>query len=211
MTDYSNMNYDFPHPTNQIHSQSSQMNAINHNLDEIITFLTEGELWHRRSASESRRFFVRGWGRWHDAEAECDSKSLQSLHKLIGDIPTIKHLPTTDSQIIISAQGYKFSETKLREDFINQFTQHHNDWISREKKLITCLNSTAKMANDYDTKLYKALLCLKEEVENEKFRVENMLGRMWLTGWSDIGYVSKVLHDYFEHEYKGGLIDFNVG
>jgi hypothetical protein len=89
--------------------------------------------------------------------------------------------------------------------------QHHKLWIEREKKFVACLCNTAKMANDYDTELYTVLLGLKKEVENEVFRVENMLGRMWLTDWSDIGVVSQILHEYFEFKYDGGIIDFNVG
>ena len=116
-----------------------------------------------RSASECRRFHVQGWGRWHDAEAGCDSKSLQSLSKLVGDIPTIRHLPNTDHGIIANAQNYKFADAQSPDEFIKHFPHHLKDWTSREKKLITCLTATAKMANDYDTALYKVSFVLKKK------------------------------------------------
>lgn len=200
------------HNSQLMHSHNSGSTTGFHQLlDTVISYLEEGTMWHRRAASECRRFHCRGWGRWHEIEAKCDSKLSQKLYKKLGDIPTLKHLPSLDNKRIQEAESYKFRDASTVDEFIKQFADHHHVWIAREKVGIECLIAAIKMANEYDTELYKCLLGVKSEVENEIFRVECVLGAMWLTNWKDIRQVSQELHEYFECKYDGGQIDFNVG
>jgi len=185
---------------------NTQMKQV---LDEIMTHLLDGEVWHRRSAAECRKWCVRGWGRWHDAEASCDDKYVAELTKMIGDIPTLHH--TSNATVSHDALTYEMPAANSPEEFLTNFKGHHDTWREREKRFIATLNKAIKMACEFDTALYQKLLCLKKEVENEAFRVQLVLGRMWLTKWADIGFVSQVLHEYFECKYDGGAIDFNIG
>lgn len=180
------------------------MEELQKYLDEIATYLAEGEAWHRTAANECRKLFVRGWGRWHEAEAQCDEKSQICLAKLARDM--LQYAPVIDSSFLVRANAYTIKD-------LDAFKLHHNQWIEREQMLIMALNNAIEQSRAIDIKVYHFLCDLAEEVQNEKMRVELVKGRMGLSAWNghDIGVVSMVLHKYFECEYKGGEIDFNIG
>jgi hypothetical protein len=175
-------------------------------LNSILTCLTEGAEWHRRAGNECRKLHVRGWGRWHEAEAECDAKAAICLSKLCVDIPDINIVPSVHNAYIQKAQAYQIR------DMIG-FKEHHDTWVEREQAFINVLNEAIALSRDVDIKLYEYLCKLCKEVQNEKMRVEWTVGRLSLADWHghDLGVCSMVMHDYFEHKYDGGEIDFNIG
>lgn len=174
-------------------------------LDHIYTYLMEGQIWHERMANQCRKICIRGWGRWHEAEALGDICCSMKLNKIIMD--KLWYTPKLDVTKLDKPSKDTLSGIK-------DLNTHHKVWIEREEKLIHCLNYAIHEAREKDIELYKKLMCLQEEVQNEKMRVELIMGRLSLKpdDGHDIGVISKCLHEYFEHEYKQGEpIDFNVG
>lgn len=179
---------------------------LRQHLDNICTYLTEGENWHRRSANECRKNMLRGWGRWHDAEGICDAKSHFAIAKIAIDSPAISYEPAVDLQTSMRAVSYTipYGPEGLK--------RHHEQWLDRENRFIAIINMAIQESRNIDLCLYEELLCLGKEVQNEAMRVKMVEGRITLANYNghDIGILSMVLHSYFE-AYDGGVIDFNLG
>lgn len=173
-------------------------------LNHIATYLSEGEAWHRRAANECRKMFIRGLGRWHEAESKEDEKALICLSKLLQD--NIKYSPVVDSTIVANAEKLVMASPA-------DFKAHFNYWLERENKLIMALNAAINESRAINIELYEKLCGIQKEVQNEAMRIEMVYGRFDFAGWNghDIGVCSKWLHEYFEKEYDGGCIDFNIG
>lgn len=197
-------------------TEESKIESLKVVLNDINSFLMEGEAWHKRSAGELRKNFIRGWGRWHEAEACFDEKFGLEFSKLCGDIPNIKLIVSADLSIIQKANNYTIK------DIVNLETEkfdpeplkeHHKAWRAREQRFINALNYAISIAGSVNAELYKYLYCMLEEVQNEEQRVAMVQGRLCLAGYSghDIGICSMLIHKYFECDYDGGKIDFNIG
>jgi len=93
------------------------------------------------------------------------------------------------------------------------FQAHFRLWAQRENELVHEITEAISPMRDINVAIYKALLELKEEVQNEIFRAEHAFNSFTLANWEghDITVKSKWIHDYFEKEYDGGCIDFNIG
>ena len=182
-------------------------------LNQIIAYLDEGHVWHMNAGSTARLNGIRGWGQWHTAEAKCDAGKRLELTKLIGDIPSLRHVPATNVQKITDAHTYAFPTINSPEDLKSALKAHHDTWIEREKRFCDIIKQAMKMAATFDGNLYSVLLCLQKEVENEIFRVGIVAYNLWIAGYEGhhIIVVSKWLHEYFEKEYSEGPIDFNIG
>jgi hypothetical protein len=85
--------------------------------------------------------------------------------------------------------------------------------MQREAKLVEVLNEAIHLMRSIDVATYKKLLCVLEEVQNESMRARWVYENFKLAGWEGHHLLrsSKDLHEYFENEYKGGPIDFNIG
>jgi len=177
---------------------------ISKNLSMISTYLWMGEAWHGKAANECRKLSVRGYGRWHEAEGCYDAKTRMCLEKLFRD--KLGVAPVIDMAEVDKAVKYTMSS-------LADFKNHHKIWLDREKAFIELLNATIKIVGDVDMEIYKELCCLVNEVQNEAMRARFVYDRMELAGWNghDIGVCSMILHKYFECEYSGGKIDFNLG
>lgn len=174
-------------------------------LDEIATYLSEGEAWHRRTANELRKLpNRRGFARWHEAESECDQHFHLKLDKLIRD--NLKYSPAVDMSYVSRAETYSVGGAQ-------GFKDHFAAWIARENVFLAAINSAITYAGQQDMELYQCLCALAKEVKNEALRAEWALLGLEDTQWSphDVRVVSKWLHDYFECNYQGGTIDFNIG
>ena len=186
----------------------SQMNAPGGDfhalVDAICSYLVDGEMWHRRAANECRKLGVRGWGRWHEAEAEGDSHLLTCLCKLLVD--NCNYIPKLDMTGANKSAAYSMSN-------LGDFKNSHEEWIQRETMLIDILNNAIHESRSANMEVYYKLCGVQEEVQNEAMRVEWIARRLGLSNWngSDLGLISMKIHKYFECEYKGGKIDFNVG
>lgn len=181
------------------------MEELNKHLDKIATFLSEGEIWHRKSANELRKMpNKRGFARWHEAESDYDQKEHLKLDKLIRD--NLKYAPMVDMAYVAKAESYTIADKEA-------FKQHFKQWITREKVFLESINAAIALSGSADMQIYQCLCCLAKEVKNEAVRAEWGLESFVDTGWEghDIRVVSKWLHDYFEEKYSGGTIDFNIG
>ena len=173
-------------------------------LDKIVSYLSCGEAWHRRVANECRKLGVRGMGRWHDAEAVGDQKILSALQKELRDY--LKHAPAIDSTTRAKSEEVTMEGLKC-------FQAHFNIWLDREKQLCHEVTLAIGHMREVNITIYRTLLDLKEEVQNEMFRLEHAFNSFQFAGWEghDITVKSKWIHDYFEKDYDGGCIDFNIG
>lgn len=173
-------------------------------LNDIATYLWVGEAWHEKTANECRKIGIRGWGRWHEAESHYDGQERCALNKLMCD--KLDYAPDVDMGMVDKAIKYTMSSAA-------DFKVHHQVWLDREEHFILCLNNAIKLSPEFDMELYRKLCCMVDEVQNEAMRVKLVVMRLDLAGWNghDIGVCSKWLHEYFEKEYSGGVIDINIG
>jgi len=172
-------------------------------MDEICKYLWEAEAWHNVMANQCRRVSVRGLGRWHECESMYDAQSRQCIEKILCDKLNWSCTPIVDLTPILKME--------LRD--LGAFKKHFDMWIERETEFANILSCVLPIAAKEDIELYKELMCLLDEVQNEKLRASFFVKRMGLKDWDlhDLGVVSMVIHNYFENEYKGGKIDFNLG
>jgi len=94
------------------------------------------------------------------------------------------------------------------------FQAHFKMWWDREQELVGALNAAIAEAAQVNVCLYKELLCILTEVQDEQMRLEMCYNSLEFGGFHphDVSVKSKWLHDYFEHEYKNGQpINFNIG
>ena len=176
-------------------------------INDVCSHLSVGVAWHKKVANECRKVelaICRGWGRWHDAEADCDSKLLLCFTKIVGD--NLKHSPVVDTTALAKAHTYTIADFEA-------FKKHHTDWAAREGRFIETLNMLRPLSADLSMQIYEEICCMLKEVQNEKMRAEWVYANCTMVGWEkhDVKVTSHWLHDYFEHCYKGGPIDFNIG
>lgn len=174
-------------------------------LDAICNYLQNGYIWHKKAANQCRKIYIRGWGRWHDEEAKCDSNTLLCLEKVLWD--KLKFSPTYDV-----ARFEKASVITINN--LEDFKNHHLAWKQREDAFISTLNKAMEKARGIDIEVYKKLMCILEEVQCERMRLDMAYDRLTFAGWNthDIGVCSMIIHKYFECEHKDGHdINFNIG
>lgn len=183
---------------------SKKYTTLQESLNDICCYLAEGEKWHNKMANECRKIYIRGWGRWHEAESKGDKEMYTCLEKILMD--KISYSPMIDAIILDKAMKEKFTSA-------SDFKTHHSHWIMREEKLINALNYAIHESRSVDIEIYYKLCEILKEVQNEAMRVKMVIGRLDLAGWNghDIGICSYLLHEYFEKCYHGGEIDFNIG
>lgn len=181
------------------------MEELKLRLNEIGTYLSEGEIWHRKTANELRKLpNKRGFARWHEKESEYDQCEHLKLDKLIRD--HLRYAPMVDIAYVSKAESYTISD-------MAGFKQHFQAWIARETAFLASLNAAIEHARDVDIALYHCLCSLAKEVKNEEMRASWVYAGLEETQWSthDVRVVSRWLHSYFEEKYDGGTIDFNIG
>lgn len=174
-------------------------------LDDICTYLYCGTHWHLKAANACRKVLVRGFGRWHDCEAKGDFCQLERLEKVMQD--KLGYMPHIDMEMVSKAEMYTMN---TMEDFKNHFKL----WERNEMELIECLNQAIHASRTIDIQTYKELMCLTDEVQDEKMRASMVKDSLAFGGWNghDISVKSKWIHEYFEHQHKDGEdININLG
>ena len=193
------------HPMKSSYQEGTEVHTLEEYIDDICTLLEYGELWHKKSANECRELGIRGPGRWHEAEADGDNSVHMGLRKILED--RVRYVPKINIKELEEAEQYKIKN-------LEAYKMHFMKWIEHEKKLIHCLNKAVAMSRDVDSDLYEKLWCIKKESENEKMRVKMVQLNFDFADWNKpyLLYCSRIIHKYFEHEYKqGDMIDFNLG
>ena len=173
-------------------------------MDKVCTSLFEGEVWHGRSANECRKIAVRGFGRWHDSEAECDMKSRLCLEKLLRD--RLGYATSVDTSVAAKPAAYSINGA-------SGLKNHLEAWMRREEEFAETLSEAVRMAATVDICIYKELCCLAEEVQSEAMRVKMCGMRLDMAGWNghDIGIVSMILHKHFEEHPHDKYVNVNIG
>lgn len=174
-------------------------------LDDICTYLVEGEAFHLKAASECRKFAVRGFARIHVGESEGDKKLLDHLAKLLDD--RLQYQCKIDYSHVEEAQKMKIRN-------MENFKNHFHDWIDRENDFLRALNFAISKSSAVDMNLYQYLCKMAKEVQEEVMRARMMYDNLAFAEFQPhhILVVSKWLHDYMEHEFpKTGDMNYNIG
>ena len=166
-----------------------------HLMDKVCTTLTAGSLIHERSALCALEYGLRGFGRLHMHNAKEDFEAKLCLEKLLVD--RLEHIPTLDIEAIGRAAGYSFEQA--------QFKASLQWYMAREKEFIKLLNEAVKMAGDIDMAVYEKLVYILSEVQEEAFRVKEIIKRLDAGGWAghDLMHVSEAIHRH--HEAHGNM------
>jgi hypothetical protein len=184
------------------HSEAKK--ALCEHIDAICSYLSAGSHWHRKAANASRKIGIRGFGRWHDCEAEGDFCCLEKLNKIVFD--KLKHEPVINMEMSVNAEGYTMNS-------LDCFKRHFKLWVSNENELIDRLNDAIHHARTVDMQIYNCLVGLCDEVQSEIMRATMARDSLDFAGWNphDISVKSRWIHEYFEHEHEGGDININLG
>ena len=118
---------------------------MHESLDKIVSCLSCGEAWHRKAANECRKLGIRGFGRWHDQEAECDQRTLAELQKLMRD--NLQYAPKVDSTHRAKAEHGTM-------EGIQCFKGHFGHWKEREGVLLDALTTAIPLMRDENIQLY---------------------------------------------------------
>lgn len=171
-------------------------------LNNIISYLADGESWHRRIANQLRLLALRGFSRWHECESLDDSKMRTKLEKVLVD--NLKFTPTVDMSDAMRSEMLKMSSA-------NDFKAHFAVWLQREQKLIDALNIAINESRLVNMELYHKLCKIQEEVQSEVTRADIVYRRLDFASWNahDIGVVSMLIHKHYEDH--PGSNDFNIG
>ena len=159
-------------------------------MDKICTTLTAGSLIHERSALCALEYGLRGFGRLHMYNAKEDFEAKLCLEKLLAD--RLEHIPTLDVEALGRAAVYSFEQ--------GQFKDSLKWYLSRENKFIELLKDAVKMASDIDMAVYEKLVHILGEVQEEAFRVKEIIKRLDAGGWAghDLMSVSQLIHRHHE-------------
>jgi len=173
-------------------------------INNIVSSWAEGEFWHERSSITCFYLGFRGLGRWHWMESCGDGEARKEFSKYCADY--CKIIPDIDPAHIQRALTYKLTER-------GQLESHLAQWVAREEKFIKDIKNTiTKLSTSQDFTLYRMLCCYLEEIENERMFVGILLENLRYNQFAahHVTQVMKELHRYFEHEYKGGTVDFSI-
>lgn len=159
-------------------------------MDDICTYLTEGAIVHERSALYMYDYGLRGFGRLHEYNAKCDFNEKLCLEKLLVD--RLDHIPMYDATSVAKALSYTIANGQLKESL--------KWYINREKEFEKLLVHAVAMAAKYDTAVYKKLLHILSDVQEEIFRVKEIYKRLEAGQWAahDLMTVSAEIHKHFE-------------
>ena len=172
-------------------------------LDDVCTDLLIGELWHGRAADQYRKIALRGFARWAECEALGDAKCRIALSKLL--IDKCGYSPIIDVSNLHDSISFEY-------DNVSQLRKLLETWMLREQDLAKRLTPVMKMASEYDIEIYRELMRLTDEVQQEAFRVKMVGMRLEGAQWDlhDIYVVNKHLHDWFESNPDSKTLDFSV-
>lgn len=171
-------------------------------LNEIATYLVEGEIWHRKVANELRKMpNKRGYARTHYEEGKSDAKLNFDLLKVIRD--NLKYSPMVDMNYVVKAEMYTIST-------FEEFKQHFGAWIRREQTFLRSISSAIEQVRNEDMNVYSMLCALSKEVKEESIRAEWIMLSLEDDNWGKhhCAVVSKWLHEQCE---AGLWPDINIG
>lgn len=172
-------------------------------LNEIATYLSEGEAWHRKVANELRKMpNKRGFARVHDGEGLCDSKLNFEFVKVLRD--QIQYTPVIDTNYLMRVENYMIND-------FEGFKQHFRIWVDREAKFLKSITAAIDYARTEDMEIYGLLCKLSKEVKNEAIRAQWIHDSLADAEWHKhhCAIVSYLLHEYAEKH--PGETDWNIG
>lgn len=151
--------------------------------DKICSELSYGILWHSAAVLEFNKIALRGFARWNSREAEGDLKSKLCFEKLLCD--KLDFMPT----ITINAP-------KLHWESLKNLPEILKHWEQREYDFANEITQAMVAARDMDIAVYKCLMCLADEVQEEAFRLRLVMKRFENT-------------DYYHHDVMRSSLDLH--
>jgi len=179
------------------------MADLQRSLNQICTFLAEGNIWHGRAADELRKMpNRRGYARMHESQAAHDARVSLDLHKDIRDI--LHFTPALDMAYAGKAAIY------VIQDF-NAFKRHFGDWENRENAYHDAAFEAIEAVRGTDIQIYTRMCQLARHFQEEAWRAAYIFSCLDEEGWGKhhVAVVSKWLHDH--DEARPGSLDFNIG
>lgn len=174
-------------------------------LNDICTFLMEGEEFHKKSASECRKLAINGWADWHTEECKTDKNALTVFMESL----------KVNSEFALEINSRQVDRVKLLPiKNIDDFRLHHIEWLEREEDFADAINFAIEKIDASNAKLKKWLELLVDEVQSEIELVKYAYTSLKFGDWMghDISVKSKWMVDYFKKEYKEKQpIKFNIG
>jgi len=168
--------------------------------DYIASDLCYGSMWHTAMSNEFRKIACRGLARFSEVEALGDFKSNLCFQKLL--IDRCNYTP----QIEFKIPSVQWSSYK-------DLPQILQKWEAWETEFAGTLTQAVEMARSIDINIYRLLIDLTAEVQNEAFRVklchDNFANSNW--DWHHISRANIVLHDYYEKHGDCRKADWNIG
>jgi len=167
-------------------------------LDCISTDLFIGAAWHLRAANQLRKMGLRGFARLHEYGSCHDHKKRLCLEKLVCD--RLHYAPKIDVSDAEHVTSFVLSDP-------GKLKPHLEMWRDNEREFAKYLAEAVKLAAGEDMCVYNELVCILDGVQDEVFRIETLLKRLELGGWSghDLATISRQLHIHFEHHPEKGL------
>jgi len=172
-------------------------------INQMATYLAEGEKWHKKAANELRAMpNKRGYARIHDDQAALDGNKAIHLDKMFRD--HLKYSPVIDSSYISKAEIYTIPD-------FDAFKQHFFTWMNREKLFKEIANKAIDLIRYEDMELYGEFCTMAKDLRTEYLRAEWLYLALADTGFdkSHCAIVSKWLHD--QAESNPGDFNWNIG
>jgi len=164
---------------------------LHHELDKIMSYLSRGKMFHYNNSFGLRMLALRGFANLHDKESICDYKHMICIKKIAGD--KLEYCPHIDFNI-----AHEFKDFKI--ESMNDFKNSFKVWEQSETELEKCITKALKCAAEEDIQLYKELICLADEVQQERMRADMIYKRCELGQWGghDLARISKDIHCHLE-------------
>jgi len=180
-------------------TQLSGKQELFEEINNIYDYMTRNKGWHYNQFG-LRSLGLRGFSRLHEMEAEQDLCSMIKLKKILED--RFNWRPTIDKD-----EYGKYDTNKVGS--MQEFKSSFDVWKTNEEELVKCIVKAYGLASKEDVCLYKELICLADEVQDEIFRIDQIKSRLDLGQWNghDLARVSKDIHKHLE-EHKN--LDFSL-
>lgn len=174
-------------------------------IEDVCVALIIAEAWHARAANECRGIGIRGWAKWHQNESLLHKACLDKLTKTLQD--KLEFVPRIDVPELQKINQFEMNN-------LDDFIEHHFEWIEREKRFNKMLISPLKESKKINRELHEQLEKLEAEAQHQIALVKRVFKNLKTADFMGhhIIVVSKWMEDYFDYEYCfGDKINFNIG
>lgn len=132
-------------------------------LNQIFSTLYAGQMFHMRSAEQTRKLGLTGWSLWHEHESQVDVDYMVKLSELLTDKMKMDFSINTDE--LMTAYNYRPN---------GNLEAHHKYWYDREKSFCAKIKEAIKQLDYQDVDIYSLLLAKLGDVQNEMLHIDKI-------------------------------------